>query len=228
MARSARKPAARPVRANRAPYPSPVCGRTRHPERCLARLSHTRRPRRAGHRGRGKLRHPGGGECEPASEPRLTGLGRLRQLSRRHARHAAVLLATRTPWPKPDAITGSPWLAWTGGLFGAVYVVILILLLPRLGADPGWRSSSPGRCWPRSRSTSLACSACRRIRPTLHAWRVQPCWSPASSSCGAEPEPTGCRWPRETESSGRAGANAPPGAMRFARRAAKRVSAHEG
>jgi transporter family-2 protein len=46
----------------------------------------------------------------------------------------AVLLATRAPWPRADAIAGSPWLAWTGGLFGAVYVVILIVLLPRLGS----------------------------------------------------------------------------------------------
>ena len=33
-----------------------------------------------------------------------------------------------------DAIGHAPWWIWTGGLWGAVYVVIIILLLHRLGA----------------------------------------------------------------------------------------------
>ena len=32
-----------------------------------------------------------------------------------------------------EAIDRAPWWAWSGGLWGAIYVVIIILLLPRLG-----------------------------------------------------------------------------------------------
>ena len=39
-----------------------------------------------------------------------------------------------SPWPSGGAIARTSWLSWTGGLFGAVYVVAAILLLPRLGA----------------------------------------------------------------------------------------------
>ena len=46
----------------------------------------------------------------------------------------AVILVLREPLPASDSLAKSSWLHWTGGLFGAVYVVITILLLPRLGA----------------------------------------------------------------------------------------------
>ncbi|MBV8534194.1 MAG: DMT family transporter [Alphaproteobacteria bacterium] len=44
---------------------------------------------------------------------------------------AAVL---RDPVPATAAIARSNWWAWTGGLFGAIYIAISILLVPRLGA----------------------------------------------------------------------------------------------
>jgi transporter family-2 protein len=44
---------------------------------------------------------------------------------------AAVL---RDPIPAAAAITRSTWWAWSGGLFGAIYIAISILLVPRLGA----------------------------------------------------------------------------------------------
>ena len=46
----------------------------------------------------------------------------------------AVILAIREPMPTAEAVAKSSWQHWTGGLFGAVYVVITIMLLPRLGA----------------------------------------------------------------------------------------------
>ncbi len=46
---------------------------------------------------------------------------------------ALVVLAARDPVPALAAVARSPWWAWLGGLFGAVYVVVIILLLPRLG-----------------------------------------------------------------------------------------------
>lgn len=45
----------------------------------------------------------------------------------------AVIAATRTAWPG-GALARPPLLAWTGGLWGAIYVVAIILLMPRLGA----------------------------------------------------------------------------------------------
>ena len=44
-----------------------------------------------------------------------------------------VILAARDPWISSAAIGKTSWWSWTGGLWGAVYVVIIIVLLPRLG-----------------------------------------------------------------------------------------------
>ena len=49
---------------------------------------------------------------------------------------AAVILAFREPLLASSAMIRAPWWSWTGGLCGAVYVVIIILLLPRLGTAP--------------------------------------------------------------------------------------------
>src|ERR1700694_4780640 len=46
----------------------------------------------------------------------------------------AVVIALREPWPSIQAIQRSHWISWIGGLFGAVYIGISILLIPRLGA----------------------------------------------------------------------------------------------
>jgi transporter family-2 protein len=46
---------------------------------------------------------------------------------------ALVVLATRDPWLSTAVIGKTSWWSWTGGLWGAVYVVIIIVLLPRLG-----------------------------------------------------------------------------------------------
>ncbi len=39
-----------------------------------------------------------------------------------------------SPWLTSADLARTSWLSWFGGLFGAVYVVAAILLLPRLGA----------------------------------------------------------------------------------------------
>jgi bacterial/archaeal transporter family-2 protein len=46
---------------------------------------------------------------------------------------ALIVLAMRDPWPNGTAVAHTEWWSWLGGAFGAVYVVIIILLLPRLG-----------------------------------------------------------------------------------------------
>jgi bacterial/archaeal transporter family-2 protein len=46
----------------------------------------------------------------------------------------AVAIALREPWPSMQAIQRSHSISWSGGLFGAVYIGISILLIPRLGA----------------------------------------------------------------------------------------------
>ncbi len=40
----------------------------------------------------------------------------------------------RQPLPSMQMISRSQWLSWSGGAFGAIYIAISILLLPRLGA----------------------------------------------------------------------------------------------
>lgn len=44
------------------------------------------------------------------------------------------LLVTRQSWPAAATIARVDWLSWTGGFFGAIYVIAAIWLLPRLGA----------------------------------------------------------------------------------------------
>jgi len=46
----------------------------------------------------------------------------------------AMVVALREPWLTASALTRTSWMSWTGGIFGAVYIAISILLLPRLGA----------------------------------------------------------------------------------------------
>jgi transporter family-2 protein len=42
-------------------------------------------------------------------------------------------LAMRETFPLTSAALRSHWWAWTGGFFGAIYIAISILLVPRLG-----------------------------------------------------------------------------------------------
>ena len=46
----------------------------------------------------------------------------------------AMVVALREPWLTGPSIARTSWMSWTGGIFGAVYIAISILLLPRLGA----------------------------------------------------------------------------------------------
>ena len=50
---------------------------------------------------------------------------------------AAMLLvcaAVRTPLPEPARLAQAPWWSWTGGLLGAFWVTMSLVLVPRLGA----------------------------------------------------------------------------------------------
>jgi transporter family-2 protein len=46
----------------------------------------------------------------------------------------AMVVLMRAPMLSPGVVSTSTWWSWTGGLFGAIYIAISILLLPRLGA----------------------------------------------------------------------------------------------
>jgi transporter family-2 protein len=46
----------------------------------------------------------------------------------------AAIIALREPWLTAPALARTSWMSWTGGIFGAIYIAISILLLPRLGA----------------------------------------------------------------------------------------------
>ncbi len=47
---------------------------------------------------------------------------------------ALLALAMREPLPSVAIATRLPWHAWVGGAFGALYIGVAILLVPRLGA----------------------------------------------------------------------------------------------
>ena len=46
----------------------------------------------------------------------------------------ALTLALHDPLPTTAVLTRVPWWMWSGGLFGATYIGLSILLLPKLGA----------------------------------------------------------------------------------------------
>lgn len=45
-----------------------------------------------------------------------------------------VSLLLRIDWISNSRITSAPWWLWTGGIFGANYVLVALILAPRLGA----------------------------------------------------------------------------------------------
>jgi transporter family-2 protein len=47
---------------------------------------------------------------------------------------ALFVAVSGSSWPLAADLAKTSWLSWTGGLFGAVYVVAAIILLPKLGA----------------------------------------------------------------------------------------------
>jgi bacterial/archaeal transporter family-2 protein len=47
---------------------------------------------------------------------------------------AAFAIVLREPLPSGGIIAGSPWWAWSGGVFGAIFISLAILLIPQMGA----------------------------------------------------------------------------------------------
>lgn len=45
-----------------------------------------------------------------------------------------ILIATGAPRLTEAAIARTTWLSWTGGLFGAVFIGVSAIMVPRLGA----------------------------------------------------------------------------------------------
>lgn len=45
-----------------------------------------------------------------------------------------VLLAMREQLPSWKLVTATPWWAWSGGVLGGIFILLVILLLPSLGA----------------------------------------------------------------------------------------------
>ena len=44
-----------------------------------------------------------------------------------------LAMITRQPSPTFDTVPKSPWWIWTGGVFGAAFIVVSIVLTPRMG-----------------------------------------------------------------------------------------------
>ena len=84
------------------------------------------------------------------------------------------LLLVRVPLPATASLGGAPWWSWLGGLFGAAYLTVAILVAPRLGPPLSSRAWWPGRCWSRRSATSSAgpvsrCAVCPGR--AISAWR---------------------------------------------------------
>src|SRR5947209_7651326 len=47
---------------------------------------------------------------------------------------ALLALALRDPLPSAGMMTRIPWWAWSGGVFGAIFIGLAIVLVPQLGA----------------------------------------------------------------------------------------------
>ena len=47
-----------------------------------------------------------------------------------------IALAVGGPLPAGETVSRTSWASWTGGFFGAVYIGVAILMVPRLGAAP--------------------------------------------------------------------------------------------
>jgi bacterial/archaeal transporter family-2 protein len=47
---------------------------------------------------------------------------------------AALALSLREPLPSAAVISRVPWWEWSGGMFGAIFIALAILLIPQLGA----------------------------------------------------------------------------------------------
>jgi transporter family-2 protein len=45
-----------------------------------------------------------------------------------------LALALRDPLPSASVAARIPWWAWSGGLFGAIFIALAIVLVPKLGA----------------------------------------------------------------------------------------------
>jgi bacterial/archaeal transporter family-2 protein len=46
----------------------------------------------------------------------------------------AAMLAAQLPWPGLARLTAAPWSAWLGGVFGAVYAIITVVLARHTGS----------------------------------------------------------------------------------------------
>lgn len=48
----------------------------------------------------------------------------------------AIATMARRPWPSVEQLAAASWWAWLGGLLGAAYAVVVVLLAKPLGAAP--------------------------------------------------------------------------------------------
>ncbi len=84
---------------------------------------------------------------------------------------ALLAVALRDPAPAVSVAGRIPWWTWSGGLFGALFIGLAILLVRSSAPRPSSPFWSPARCSPR----------CCSIRSVCSAWRNGPSICPASS-----------------------------------------------
>jgi bacterial/archaeal transporter family-2 protein len=79
---------------------------------------------------------------------------------------ALLVLAFRDPAPSASVAARIPWWAWSGGLFGAIFIGFGIFLVPQIGAATFLALLVTGRCSARSPSTISAGWAVPNVQST--------------------------------------------------------------
>ena len=69
--------------------------------------------------------------------------------------------ATRQPAPVNVDLGGAPWWVWTGGAFGATFILVVILLTARIGATLTLASGIAGQLMARWSSITMDCLVAR-------------------------------------------------------------------
>ena len=85
-------------------------------------------------RGGNQHRHSAGVERKLAERALLRRLVGLCQLRRGLGLHGPARLCAPRPDPTASLATRVPWWAWSGGLFGAIFIALSIFLVPQIGA----------------------------------------------------------------------------------------------
>jgi Putative inner membrane exporter, YdcZ len=82
----------------------------------------------------GQHRHSAGAECKLTERHALSSVVGLHELRRRLGLHGSARPCGSRPSALRQRSGRIPWWAWSGGLFGAIFIGLGIFLVPQMGA----------------------------------------------------------------------------------------------